>query len=125
MAATSNPPKTGLLSFWVKLAYGTGDWSEASYGTLRQIFYAIFLTDVVGLEPRLGVRGCPGGHYLGRGQRPAWSAFSPTACAAAGGAGAHSCCSSRSPSGPVSYCSGGRRPGTARSPWLPRSPWRS
>ena len=53
MAATSNPPKTGLLSFWVKLAYGTGDWSEASYGTLRQIFYAIFLTDVVGLEPRL------------------------------------------------------------------------
>jgi len=41
------------LSFWVKLVYGTGDWSEASYGTLRQIFYAIFLTDVVGLDPRL------------------------------------------------------------------------
>jgi GPH family glycoside/pentoside/hexuronide:cation symporter len=41
------------LSFWVKVAYGTGDWSEASYGTLRQIFYAIFLTDVVGLDPRL------------------------------------------------------------------------
>jgi glycoside/pentoside/hexuronide:cation symporter, GPH family len=37
----------------VKLVYGTGDWSEASYGTLRQIFYAIFLTDVVGLDPRL------------------------------------------------------------------------
>ena len=45
--------KSKLLSFWVKLVYGTGDWSEASYGTLRQIFYAIFLTDVVGLEPRL------------------------------------------------------------------------
>jgi GPH family glycoside/pentoside/hexuronide:cation symporter len=45
--------KSDVLSFWVKLAYGTGDWSEASYGTLRQIFYAIFLTDVVGLEPRL------------------------------------------------------------------------
>lgn len=45
--------KTTLLSFWVKTAYGTGDWSEASYGTLRQIFYAIFLTDVVGLDPRL------------------------------------------------------------------------
>jgi glycoside/pentoside/hexuronide:cation symporter, GPH family len=45
--------KAKALSFWVKLAYGTGDWSEASYGTLRQIFYAIFLTDVVGLEPRL------------------------------------------------------------------------
>ncbi len=43
----------GFLSIWLKLAYGTGDWSEASYGTLRQIFYAIFLTDVVGLEPRL------------------------------------------------------------------------
>ncbi|HEX7541533.1 MAG TPA: glycoside-pentoside-hexuronide (GPH):cation symporter [Anaerolineales bacterium] len=42
-----------VLSFWVKLAYGTGDWSEASYGTLRQIFYAIFLTDVVGLDARL------------------------------------------------------------------------
>jgi GPH family glycoside/pentoside/hexuronide:cation symporter len=42
-----------VLSFWVKLVYGTGDWSEASYGTLRQIFYAIFLTDVVGLDPRL------------------------------------------------------------------------
>jgi glycoside/pentoside/hexuronide:cation symporter, GPH family len=41
------------LSFWVKLVYGTGDWSSASYGTLRQIFYAIFLTDVVGLDPRL------------------------------------------------------------------------
>jgi glycoside/pentoside/hexuronide:cation symporter, GPH family len=37
----------------VKLIYGTGDWSEASYGTLRQIFYAIFLTDVVGLDARL------------------------------------------------------------------------
>ncbi len=45
--------KAKALTFWIKLAYGTGDWSEASYGTLRQIFYAIFLTDVVGLEPRL------------------------------------------------------------------------
>ena len=41
------------LSVWTKLAYGTGDWSIASFGTLRQVFYAIFLTDVVGLEPRL------------------------------------------------------------------------
>ncbi len=45
--------KQGHLSFWTKLAYGTGDWSIASFGTLRQVFYAIFLTDVVGLEPRL------------------------------------------------------------------------
>ncbi|MEK6752802.1 MAG: glycoside-pentoside-hexuronide (GPH):cation symporter [Chloroflexota bacterium] len=45
--------RQGYLSFWTKLAYGTGDWSLASFGTLRQVFYAIFLTDVVGLEPRL------------------------------------------------------------------------
>ena len=45
--------RQGTLSFWTKLAYGTGDWSLASFGTLRQVFYAIFLTDVVGLEPRL------------------------------------------------------------------------
>lgn len=45
--------KAGRLSFWTKLVYGTGDWGTAGYGTLRQIFYAIFLTDVVGLEPRL------------------------------------------------------------------------
>ena len=49
----SNPTSTPKLSFWTKLVYGTGDWSGSSYGTLRQIFYAIFLTDVVGLEPRL------------------------------------------------------------------------
>jgi GPH family glycoside/pentoside/hexuronide:cation symporter len=36
-----------------KLIYGSGDWGRASYNTLRQIFYAIFLTDVVGLDPRL------------------------------------------------------------------------
>lgn len=36
-----------------KLVYGTGDWSISSFNTLRQIFYAIFLTDVVGLEPLL------------------------------------------------------------------------
>lgn len=37
----------------VKLVYGSGDWGMASFGTLRQVFYAIFLTDVVGLDPRL------------------------------------------------------------------------
>lgn len=45
--------KEAALSLWIKLAYGSGDWSLASFGTLRQVFYAIFLTDVVGLEPRL------------------------------------------------------------------------
>jgi GPH family glycoside/pentoside/hexuronide:cation symporter len=51
--STQTQPKESHLSFWTKLVYGTGDWSGSSYGTLRQIFYAIFLTDVVGLEPRL------------------------------------------------------------------------
>jgi GPH family glycoside/pentoside/hexuronide:cation symporter len=45
--------KGGKLSLLTKLIYGTGDWGLASFGTLRQIFYAIFLTDVVGLDPRL------------------------------------------------------------------------
>ncbi len=44
---------TGGLTTWIKVVYGTGDWSLASFGTLRQIFYAIFLTDVVGLDPRI------------------------------------------------------------------------
>lgn len=43
----------GLLPLSTKLLYGAGDWGLASFGTLRQIFYAIFLTDVVGLDPRL------------------------------------------------------------------------
>ncbi|MGD2272455.1 MAG: MFS transporter [Desulfobacterales bacterium] len=41
------------LSKFTKIVYGSGDWGLASWGTLRQIFYAIFLTDVVGLEARL------------------------------------------------------------------------
>ena len=45
--------KEGRLSIWTKLIFGSGDWSSSSFGTLRQIFYAIFITDVVGLEPRL------------------------------------------------------------------------
>ncbi|MFZ5821759.1 MAG: MFS transporter [Chloroflexota bacterium] len=50
MKATPAEPR---LSLWTKLVFGSGDWSTSSLGTLRQIFYAIFLTDVVGLEPRL------------------------------------------------------------------------
>ncbi|MEW6402699.1 MAG: MFS transporter [Chloroflexota bacterium] len=49
----SNAAKGKPLSFWTKLVYGTGDWGTAGYGTLRQVFYAIFLTDVVGLNPLL------------------------------------------------------------------------
>jgi len=54
MSATEQvPPKKKNLTFWQKMTFGSGDWSISSFGTLRQIFYAIFLTDVVGLEPRL------------------------------------------------------------------------
>lgn len=41
------------LSIPLKLLYGSGDGGKASFNTLRQIFYAIFLTDVVGIDPRL------------------------------------------------------------------------
>lgn len=56
MAATTAAPLIGpekRLPLFTKLLYGSGDWSRASFNTLRQIFYAIFLTDVVGLDPRL------------------------------------------------------------------------
>jgi len=52
-AAATKAASSGSLTFWTKIAYGAGDWGMASFGTLRQIFYAIFLTDVVGLEARL------------------------------------------------------------------------
>ncbi|MGD9940638.1 MAG: MFS transporter [Clostridia bacterium] len=41
------------LGFWKKVAYGGGDFGRASFNTLRMFFYAIFLTDVVGLNPLL------------------------------------------------------------------------
>ena len=43
----------GRLKLSTKIVYGTGDWGLAAFNTLRQIFYAIFLTDVVRLDPRL------------------------------------------------------------------------
>ncbi len=51
--ATALEARPHRLSLLTKMIYGTGDWSIASFNTLRTIFYAIFLTDVVGLEPRL------------------------------------------------------------------------
>jgi GPH family glycoside/pentoside/hexuronide:cation symporter len=41
------------LPLFQRIIYGTGDWGRASFNTLRQFFYAIFLTDIVGLDPRL------------------------------------------------------------------------
>lgn len=45
------------LPFWVKFIYGSGDWGISSIGMMRSIFLAIYLTDVVGLEPRLASYG--------------------------------------------------------------------
>ena len=45
------------LSFWMKLLYGSGDWGISSIGMMRSIFYAMYLTDVVGLTPRLASFG--------------------------------------------------------------------
>lgn len=45
------------LPVWKKIMYGSGDFGLSSFNTLRLIFYAIFLTDVVGLDPRLASIG--------------------------------------------------------------------
>src|SRR5215216_5880309 len=50
-------PSKDRLSIWMKLLYGSGDWGISSIGMMRSIFYAIYLTDVVGLEPRLASFG--------------------------------------------------------------------
>ncbi len=40
-----------------RLIYGSGTYGLSAFGMLRQIFYAIFLTDVVGLDSRLASIG--------------------------------------------------------------------
>ena len=45
------------LPFLLKVLYGSGDWGLSSMGMLRSIFYALYLTDVVGIEPRLASIG--------------------------------------------------------------------
>jgi GPH family glycoside/pentoside/hexuronide:cation symporter len=56
-----NMPSKDRLSIWMKLLYGSGDWGISSIGMMRSIFYAIYLTDVVGLEPRLASFGALAG----------------------------------------------------------------
>ena len=51
--ATTLKPRTSRLPFHTKLLYGSGDCGLASVGMPRSIFYALYLTDIVGLEPRL------------------------------------------------------------------------
>ena len=45
------------LPRWLKVLYGSGDWGISSGGMMRSIFYAIYMTDVVGLEPRIASFG--------------------------------------------------------------------
>lgn len=45
------------LPYWLKFLYGSGDLGIAGIGMMRSIFYAIYLTDVVGIEPRLASLG--------------------------------------------------------------------
>ena len=45
------------LPTWKKLIFSSGDWGLSSAVTLRSFFYAIFLTDVVGLTPQLASFG--------------------------------------------------------------------
>ena len=54
---TKNDICHARLPLWLKLLYGSGDWGISSIGMMRSIFYAIYLTDVVGLEPRLASFG--------------------------------------------------------------------
>ena len=63
-ARTLKPMNTNSISripLWMKLLYGSGDWGISSVGMMRSIFYAIYLTDVVGLEPRLASFGALAG----------------------------------------------------------------
>src|SRR5215207_10341369 len=57
----NNTPSKRHLPFWMKILYGSGDWGISSIGMMRSIFYAIYLTDVVGLEPRLASFGALAG----------------------------------------------------------------
>jgi GPH family glycoside/pentoside/hexuronide:cation symporter len=46
----TQPPSEDRVPLLAKIVYGTGDWGMSSFNTVRQIYYAKFLTDVVGLN---------------------------------------------------------------------------
>jgi len=107
--------QTSRLPLPVKLVYGSGDWGVASFGTLRQIYYAIFLTDVVGLDPRLASFAA----LLGSSGTPSmipWWVCSATGSAPVGAGAGLSCCSSPTLLHWASCCYGGRLPGRASWP---------
>jgi GPH family glycoside/pentoside/hexuronide:cation symporter len=45
------------LPTWLKLAFGSGEFGPSSIGMMRSLFYVIYLTDVVGLDPQLASLG--------------------------------------------------------------------
>ena len=57
----TNSTASGKLPTWLKLIYGSGEFGLSSIGMMRSIFYAIFLTDVVGLDPRIASFGALAG----------------------------------------------------------------
>jgi glycoside/pentoside/hexuronide:cation symporter, GPH family len=57
----SEYPSQQRLPLWLKLLYGSGDWGISSGTMMRSIFYAIYMTDVVGLDPRLASYGALAG----------------------------------------------------------------
>lgn len=57
----NRPNNSEKLPVWLKLIYGSGDFGLSSIGLMRSIFYAIFLTDVVGLDPRIASFGALAG----------------------------------------------------------------
>jgi GPH family glycoside/pentoside/hexuronide:cation symporter len=54
-------PLKSRLPLWLKVLYGSGDLGISSMGMMRAIFYALYLTDVVRLEPRLASFGALAG----------------------------------------------------------------
>jgi len=49
--------KEDKLPFWTKLVYGAGEIGPSSIGMMRSLFFVIYLTDTVGLDPRLASFG--------------------------------------------------------------------
>lgn len=49
--------KDDILPTWVKLVYSSGEFGPASIGMMRSLFFVIYLTDTVGLDPRLASLG--------------------------------------------------------------------
>ncbi|MBC8508154.1 MAG: MFS transporter [Anaerolineales bacterium] len=48
---------SGRLPLWTKLIYGSGEFGPSSIGMMRSLFFVIYLTDTVGLDPRLASLG--------------------------------------------------------------------